>query len=188
MFFFSVGESAEPKENKDLRLERALHEISEGNTDRIGTIYDLTKTQLYGYILSIVKNPTDAEDIMQDTYIKICNNASMYHSEGKPMAWIYTIARNLSLMKLRSSSKFVDMEDFEWEQLSDNNHNFKVEDKMILSAALSQLSDIESQIVMMHAVGGVKHREIANMYDMPLPTVLSKYNRAIKKLQKLIEK
>jgi RNA polymerase sigma-70 factor (ECF subfamily) len=40
---------------------------------------------------------------------------------------------------------------------------------------------------MLHAVSGLKHREIAEIYNMPLATVLSKYNRSIKKLQKALE-
>ena len=188
MLFFSIGDEADAPESKDTILEKCLKKIASGNTNEIGKIYDLTKNQLYGYVLSILKNPEDAEDIIQDTYIKVCQNASMYHTEGKPMAWIYTIARNLSLMKLRGNSKYTDMEDFEWEQISTDNHNFHVEDRMVLSAALGKLSDLESQIVMLHAVGGMKHREIADMYDMPLATVLSKYNRAIKKMKNELEK
>lgn len=179
-------DSVEKDNNK--KLEKCLRMIARGDTDYIGEIYDITKSSLYGYILSIMKNVQDTEDVLQDTYVKICQSASLYKSQGKPMAWIFTIARNLSLMKLRSMSKYSDIEDFEWDQISAGNENFHVEDRMILEAALSELSSEESQIVMLHAVSGMKHREIASMYDMPLATVLSKYNRAIKKLQKAMGK
>ena len=53
---------------------------------------------------------------------------------------------------------------------------------------LTVLSDTERQIVVLHAVSGFKHREIAAMLNLPLPTVLSKYNRAIKKLRSQLEK
>ena len=49
------------------------------------------------------------------------------------------------------------------------------------------LGDEERQVVMLHAVAGFKHREIAQMLDMALPTVLSKYNRALKKLRTRLE-
>ena len=48
------------------------------------------------------------------------------------------------------------------------------------------LSDEERQIVTLHAVSGFKHREIAGFLDIPLPTVLSRYNRALKKLRKYL--
>jgi len=189
MFFMLTMETgASSEENKNKTIEKNLRKIAKGNTDAIGEIYELTQSSLYGYILSILKNPEDAQDVMQDTYVKICQSAGLYTAQGKPMAWIFTIARNLSLMKLRGQSRYTDMEDFEWEQITSGNSDFGVEDRMVLEAALSGISEEESQIVMLHAVGGMKHREIAEMYNMPLATVLSKYNRAIKKLQNLVEK
>jgi RNA polymerase sigma-70 factor (ECF subfamily) len=52
---------------------------------------------------------------------------------------------------------------------------------------LKLLSDEERQIITLHAVSGLKHRQIAELLDIPLSTVLSKYNRAIKKLQNKTE-
>ena len=62
-----------------------------------------------------------------------------------------------------------------------------VEDRLIVRQMLSALDENERQIVSLHAVAGLKHREIASMLDMPLATVLSKYNRSIKKLQKIFK-
>lgn len=187
-FMLTMDAGASEEDNKNKIIEKNLKKIAKGNTDAIGEIYELTQSSLYGYILSILKNPEEAQDVMQDTYIKICQSAALYTPQGKPMAWIFTIARNFSLMKLRGQTRYTDIEDFEWEQMTSGNSDFGVEDRMVLEAALSKISDEESQIVMLHAVGGMKHREIADMYGMPLATVLSKYNRAIKKLQNLIKK
>ena len=65
---------------------------------------------------------------------------------------------------------------------------FSAGDKMTLSLCMKSLSDVGRQIVVLHAVSGLKHREIAALLKMPLPTVLSNYNRAIKKLQNAWEK
>ena len=54
---------------------------------------------------------------------------------------------------------------------------------MMLSGLLSALNDQERQIITLHALTGLKHREIAALLDLPLPTVLSKYSRALKKLK-----
>jgi RNA polymerase sigma-70 factor (ECF subfamily) len=58
----------------------------------------------------------------------------------------------------------------------------------VLDACLGQLSDEERQIVVLHAVAGFRHREIAALLELPLPTVLSKYSRALKKLKALLTK
>ena len=90
-------------------------------------------------------------------------------------------------MKLRSQKRYADIPDYEWDAIADDNAEFGSEDRMVLKAALTNLNSEESQIVLLHAVSGLKHREIAEMLDMPLATVLSKYNRSIKKLQKMFE-
>lgn len=192
MFFMSVvdTDSALEKEphdtNRDKLIEINIRRIQRGNTDAIADIYDATKSSVYGFILSILKNPDDAEDVLQDTYIKICTSAALYESYGKPMAWILTIARNMALMKIRKQSRQVDIPDFAWGELTDDK-KVSTEDKIVLEAALKRLTTEESSIVMLHAVSGIKHREIADILDMPLATVLSKYNRALKKLRKILE-
>ena len=62
-----------------------------------------------------------------------------------------------------------------------------MEDRGVLRACLEQLSDQERQIVALHAVAGFKHREIAALLELPLSTVLSKYNRAIKRLKQYLQ-
>ena len=57
----------------------------------------------------------------------------------------------------------------------------------MLQSLLSQLSDEERQIVTLHALTGCKHREIAAVLNIPLSTVLSKYRRALRKLEKALE-
>lgn len=188
MFLLSMADAADEQDkSQNELLEINLRRAARGHTDAIGEIYELTKSAVYGYVLSILKNAQDAEDILQETYVKVCLNAESYHAQGKPLAWIFTIARNLALMKLRGQNRITDIPEFEWEQIAAGNHEFRSEDRIVLSAALTKISEEESRIVILHAVGGMKHREIAEWLGMPLATVLSKYHRAIKKLQKILE-
>ncbi|MCQ2521975.1 MAG: RNA polymerase sigma factor [Lachnospiraceae bacterium] len=187
MFLFTVG--SHPL-SKDEKIERCLKKIAGGRKEALGELYELTRTAVYGYILSFVKNPADGEDLLQDTYLKIYGNASQYTPMGKPMAWIYTVARNLSLMHIRKQKHHGEMPDYAWEQLAeepDEVEEVTPRDKAILDAALNKLSEIDRRIVMMHVLGDMKHREIAKELDLPLATVLSKYNRSIKKMQKFME-
>ena len=180
MFMYDENESM------DSAIEDAIDRIVSGDNEAIGDIFELTKSAVYGFILSILKNPSEAEDVLQDTYVKICTSANLYSSQGKPMAWIYTIARNLSLMKIRKNSRNTDIPDFEWDQLSTDNPACQTEDRILLEAALNELNETERTIVMLHAFGSMKHREIADFMDIPLATVLSKYNRSLKKLKNIL--
>ena len=68
-----------------------------------------------------------------------------------------------------------------------NSILISVEDRQVLDAALTALADDERQIVLLHAVTGWKHREIAGLLELPLSTVLSKYRRALLKLKTKLE-
>lgn len=160
-------------------------QIAKGNKDALAQLYSQTKTSVYGFALSIVKNKSDAEDIMQDTYVKVYTNAKEYIPHGKPMAWILTITRNLSLMKLRAAKKLEISPDLDREDLKN-----PVEDtlnRLVLSTAMKELSDEERQIIILHVVAGQKHREIASLLSLPLSTTLSKYRRALAKIKHILK-
>ena len=82
-------------------LEQCLARMSLGDKDALAEFYEKTRDALYGFILAIVKNQQDAEDVLQDTYLRIYGAAGGYQATGSPMPWVFTIARNLALMRLR---------------------------------------------------------------------------------------
>lgn len=168
--------------------EDLISRIANGDVLAFENLYELTEQTVYAFILSILKNPHDAQDIMQDTYVQIRASAHLYKKQGKPLAWIFTIAKNLCLMKLRTTGK---TSDTPLEELEDSNHlasseQVQTEDRIVLQTALEILKEEEREIVILHAVSGMKHREIAKNLGMPLSTVLSKYNRSLKKLKKYL--
>ena len=119
---------------------------------------------------------------MQETFIRVRLYVNRYSDQGKPLAWMFTIARNLAYMRLRELKKksfqeFETIQDMIGFSLIQN-----VEDRIVLEGAFQVLNDEERSIVLLHAVSGMKHKEIASILNKPLSTVLSKYNRAIKKL------
>ena len=164
-------------------LEKYIRDIALGNKDCLKELYDITKSSVYGFALSILKNIHEAEDILHDVYIKIYDNASTYQENGKPMAWILTITKNLSLMKLRKKKHSVDIDEIIEIIPSKCNMN-NAETRLLLSAVFKIISDEERNILTLHAISGYKHREISKLLDIPLSTVLSKYNRTIKKIRK----
>ena len=140
-----------PFNTKDGRIsasdvDECLYAVAQDDVDALSRLYDLTGGAIYAYALSITKNAYDAEDVTHDVYVKAYENAHSYASQGKPMAWLMTIAKNLCYTRFRK------------------------------------------QIVIMHSMTGLKHRDIARILELPLATVISKYNRAIKKLQRIFGK
>ncbi len=162
--------------------------IQEGDKDALRELFDLCKQSVYGYAYSIIKNPQDAQDIVQDVFIQIYKSAHLYKPESKAMAWIFTITRNITYMKIRKQQKETLLEEREdLENLYDVDVHKEEGQKIFLQQVLSKLDEQSRQIVVLHALEGLLHKEIAAMLDMKLSTVLSKYNRAIKKLQELVK-
>jgi RNA polymerase sigma-70 factor (ECF subfamily) len=156
--------------------------------EALGKLYDQTERVMYAYILTLAKNHDDTLDILQDTYLKIKSAAHLYKPMGKPLAWMFTIAKNLYLEKIRKEKRVVDLKDEYIENSINLSFVSDPEDRMVLETALEVISDEEREIVMMFAVGGMKHKEIARNLDLPLSTELSKYHRALKKLKVHLER
>lgn len=165
-------------------LDRCIYELSDKKIEAMTALYQSTSVSVYSFALSILKNSQDAEDVLHDSYITIYSAASSYQSAGKPMAWILTITKNLCLRKIQKRKLTVDIPQADWENHLGNTAGLSVEDKIIITGCMNILSDQERQVVILHAVSGFKHREIAKMLELPLPTVLSKYYRATKKMRK----
>ncbi len=173
--------------NKDEVLEKLIIDIAGGSKNALEELYRQTDSSVYGFALSILKRPHEAEDVMHDAYVKIYESAGGYRPQGKPMAWILTIVRNLSLARFRSkdSSNLSLMED--WLETDDNDFTEASLDQIILSRVLRNLSDEERQIVILHSISGLKFKEIAYVLEIPLSTTISKYHRSLSKLRRILK-
>ena len=158
--------------------------IRKGDKYAFRQLYEVSYKPLYAFLLSLTQNAEDAQDLLQDTYVQIYQKSYLYHKEGNPMAWIMKIAKNLFLMKYRKEKekKFVCYEDMEEElgfsQIED------VHNKVLLESMFSELSQEDRDIIIMHDVSGLKFKDIAQFTGKPVGTVLARYNRNIRKLQK----
>ena len=166
--------------------EALICAVADGSMAAFQELYEQASRAVYGYALSIVKNRYDAEDIMQDTFIKVREAAHLYRAQGTPMAWLLTITKNLAYMKFRADARTVCSEQPEPEDEPDLSGIGAALDRMVLKAALSQLDEQERQIIILHAVSGLKYREISDMMGLPLGSVLSKSHRSLKKLQQYL--
>lgn len=162
-------------------------DIAAGKPDAVARLYEKTHKGLYGFILSITRNPHDTEDALQETFLAVCRSAQSYRPKGKPMAWLYTVAKNAARMKLRKASDHLSFEDaLHGDEAFGRIEN--LEDRLLLETALTRLSEEERKILFLRALSGLTSREIASLLGLPLNTVLSKYHRTTKKLKQYFEK
>lgn len=188
LFFLVTGEAAPAQKPQQVKVDETLFErIGAGDMAAFEILYIQTERTVHAYVLSVVKNADDTVDIVQDTYLKIRAAAHLYKPMGKPMAWIFTIARNLAMSHLRQKSV---KGASNWES-HENDPAFSYIsdslDRLVLEAALKILKDDEREVVLLHAISGMKHHEIASSLNVPLSTALSRYHRALKKLKKHLQ-
>ena len=186
MFLVMTMESLARRERPEQRLDEGLlGRVGRGDLTALESLYLQTEKAVYALALSILRNPHDAEDIVQETYLKVRAAAHLYVPQGKPLAWLFTITKNLCRDLLRGQSRTEAApdgaeDDLRFSYVSDPT------DRLVLEAALKALGEEERQVVLLHAASGLKHREIARDLGLPLSTVLSRYSRALKKLQRYL--
>ena len=182
MLFLSLA--TEPVDKNE--LDGYISEIAQGKPEGLDKLYGKTKSAVFGLSLSILKNFHDAEDVLHDCYISVYVNAPAYVSEKKPLAWILTIARNLCYKKLQTRKR-TDYLDSEEAERFFTEHALPAgdvaEDRFFIEECVNNLGDEERDVLILHAVAGMKFREISAFLGVPLPTVLSRYNRTVKKLR-----
>ena len=179
--------TAEEVQDKNCRIEGLLATISNGNSQAIGELYDLIKTDVFAYALSKTGNKYDADDVVQDTFVQVYKHARQYKPKGKPLAWIVRIELNLIRRRYQLKAREAVFDDSFNNTPASENMEENVVRNVFLKELLSTLNEDEREVVTLHVVSGMRHREIAQLLEKPLSTVLSKYNRAIKKLQLVVK-
>jgi len=158
----------------------------------MGILYDNYSAALYGVIYRIVQNDEIAEDVLQDTFLKIWNNFSQYDSgKGRLFTWMVNIARNQSIDKVRSKDfvnqsknqpldkivSFVDM---------DRSASYNP-DTIGLKEMVTKLDIEYRQIIDLIFFEGYSQSEAAEKLSIPLGTIKTRSRAAIMKLRQQFE-
>lgn len=179
VFILTEGEAY----SRDARADELITRMSRGEMSAMGDLYELIKKDVYAYALSKTANKENAEDVVHDTFVQVWKNATQYRSMGKPLAWIFTIETNLIHRLYHKNKTTVSLDEAIGRESDDDVFDDEVVNNEFLRQMLHTLTEEEREIIALHVVSGLKHREVASILGKPLSTVLSKYNRAIKKLQ-----
>lgn len=166
---------------------KLIRRMASDDRAALGELYERYQGQVYGLALAILKNRSDAEDVMQSAFVRVWDRAVTYREGDDAGAWIMTVTRNLALDRLRRRKNMTNIMDMA-ETLSGDDELSPELDRMLLGHLLTSLDCTERQIVMLHAVGGYTHREIARIVGRPCATVRWKYGNAVRKLQAFLEK
>jgi len=145
---------------------------------------------LYGYALTLTRDVTEAEDLVQETYVRAASAASRPDADSNLKGWLFVIMRNAWLNQLRhknSGPRFVELELIEPEAQETPHIVYlrKLERKQVREA-IESLPHAYREIVVLRDIEGFTYQEIATVLDCPAGTVMSRLGRARGKLRKLL--
>ena len=185
MLFHMLTTPDEPSVRRPID-DGLIRRIAQGDMEALRVLYDSVHGAVYGFALSIVGNPHDAADVLQDTFLRVYTGAGAYTAHGKPLAWVFTITRHLATDRLRERARSQPLEAADLPAAAEDAVP-ETEQRLLLEALLGRLTAEQRQVLILHTVRGMKHREIAAVLELPLGTVLSLHHRGIKRLKTIVK-
>jgi RNA polymerase sigma-70 factor (ECF subfamily) len=178
---------------EDEYLRRLLGQVAQ-NLDRaaFSQLFDQVAPRVKSFMLRKGVTSELAEDLVQDTMIAVWTKAGLFDAEkGSVITWIFTIARNLRIDKLRrdKSSLYIDIDDFDAESgdMPADDVMSARQDHDHMTRALTTISEEQKQILMLSYVDDVPQSEIAQRLNLPLGTVKSRMRLAYGHLRRNLE-
>jgi RNA polymerase sigma-70 factor (ECF subfamily) len=147
---------------------------------------------IYNLALRMTKNPEEAEEILQDTFFSVFRNLERFREESSFKTWLYRVATNYALMKLRKNKQFskvfldeplqIDGEDIprdiaDWSRNPESLYQ-KHELKKLLQDAIDSLPEIYQTVFWLRDVDGLSNQEVADILELSIPAVKSRILRA----------
>lgn len=155
-------------------------------------LFDSYAPRVKSFMMRKGANPDQAEDLVQETMITVWSKAGLYASDrGGVSTWIFTIARNLRIDRLRreKSNMFTDLDDYDAESLDvaqDDAMGRNQEDAQV-ARALAQIPAEQRELLILSYVEDLPQSEIAIRLQIPLGTVKSRMRLAYNRMRKLLE-
>lgn len=170
--------------------EELVLQLQHRNQQAFSYLYDNYCGALNGVILRLVDDPTLAEDILQEAFLKIWNNFSSYDAaKGRLFTWMVNITRNLTIDTLRSKGYKKQQQISADENSVSNYTDGTSKDKFDALGIKKQLANLKPEhrsIIDMAYFGGYTQEEISKETGVPLGTVKTRMRTAILELRKLI--
>jgi RNA polymerase sigma-70 factor, ECF subfamily len=190
-----MGNQSAPVPNPlNEKLAALLAQAGLGNRAAFADLYEATKSKLFAVSLRIVRERHIAEEVLQDSFVNIWNNATKYAvAQSAPMTWMTAIVRNRSLdivrrpfLEVQDDDDFfaTNMEDERPgpdEQLSSRRDQVKIE------RCMKGLDGEQQQTISLAFFQGLSHSEVASHLGKPLGTVKTHIRRGLQKLKGCLE-
>jgi|TARA_S200000501_G_scaffold139771_1_gene132161 RNA polymerase sigma-70 factor (ECF subfamily) len=166
--------------------EKLILRFQEGDINAYNELVKRYKDRLFNFVLRYFNNAEQAEDVVQDTLIKLYTHASYYKNIAKFSTWIFTIAKNNALTELRKNKR--KQTDSLWTEdgkvIDINSKEESLESKVQNEIAIDQLNKFLDEIpenfrmaVVLRDFQELSYEEISTILEIPIGTIKSRINR-----------
>lgn len=171
----------------------------QGDQSAIESLINRHRSKVYTYILLTIKNQQLAEDLFQETFIKVIQSlrSGKYRDNGRFLSWVIRIAHNLIIDHFRKEKQMnsvsnddTEMDLFNSKKLSDDNIEELIINSQIkteIRILINELPDDQREVVLLRHYGSLSFKEIADQTDVSINTALGRMRYALINLRKLIE-
>ncbi len=180
---------ATPALRDDAPLLRLIGAVARGDEAALKSLYERTAPKLLGVILRIQRDRSAAEDILQDVYLRVWQNAGSYSPEaGRPLTWLCAIARNRAIDVVRRRAEVqgpVGEDGEDWvERLADpHDSEGAILGRGALLACLGRLEAAQRDCIVLAYCEGHSREELALRYDRPVNTIKTWLHRGLAALR-----
>lgn len=175
-------------------LAGMISRVSLGDRAAFSALYSATSPKLFSVCLRILKDRTDAEDALQEIFVKIWHRADRFAASGiNPLGWLMAIARNHSIDLLRARRPVASNIDEEGWDIADSGADpeqvavLKGEGKRI-DTCMEELESDRAGAVRSAYVEGLSYQELADRHAVPLNTMRTWLRRSLLKLRECLDR
>lgn len=163
-------------------LEEDVRRLKAGDLSVFTRFYEETKQSVFFNIYAIIKDEGLSEDALQETYVKFLEKVSSLDEKKNALGYLFVISRNIALDFVRKRKREVSLDSVS--NLKEYSESSMFEDDEIIKKMKSLLNDREFEVVVLHVINEMTHKEISKLKHWPLGTITWTYQNALKKLQK----
>jgi RNA polymerase sigma-70 factor (ECF subfamily) len=185
----AIGRGLETPD-RDARLLARI--AASKDREAFATLFDIYAPKIKSFMMRKGASDVEAEDLVQETMIAVWSKAGLYVAErGGVSTWIYTIARNLRIDRLRreKTSLYTDIDDFDAEsdEAQPDDALGRMQEDSLVAQALAQIPEEQRQLLILSYVEDMPQSDIAAKLQIPLGTVKSRMRLAYRRLRTLLE-
>lgn len=168
--------------------EKELHELfyrwKENEKEAYEKLYQKYASLVYRIACTVLKNKENAEDVMQNVFVKLANLPKEKLPTKCEASWLYSVTKNEAISYLRKNKEILPIEEVSKERKEDELEEFMQRDSY--ETMISYLENKEKQIISLKVEMGLSFKEIASLLNMPMGSVQWKYYKSLHSLKLLI--